>query len=109
MANVEKCFIRAQVMGVLPSGQKRIRLLATGADGIGFYTDDESLIPADGVRVVVQGKWINRNKNGYPVFECSVCKNEALLKNVVGVRHVDLLQALTPFCPYCSAIMDLKE
>lgn len=37
-------FVRVQVMGVLPSGQKQVAILADGADGIRFYTDDKSIV-----------------------------------------------------------------
>lgn len=35
----EKVFIRAEIMDVLPSGQKAVHLLANNADGIMFYTE----------------------------------------------------------------------
>lgn len=38
------CYIEAEIVGKLPSGQKRVHILANNADGISFYTDDESII-----------------------------------------------------------------
>lgn len=38
------CYIRAEIIGELPSGKKRVHLLANDADGITFYTDDKSII-----------------------------------------------------------------
>ena len=36
-------FVRVHVMDV-PSGQKKVAILADGADGIRFYTDDKSIV-----------------------------------------------------------------
>lgn len=36
--------VRVHVMDVLPSGQKQVAILANGADGIRFYTDDKSIV-----------------------------------------------------------------
>ena len=47
----ETVFIRAEVIGELPSGKKGVHLLANNADGICFYTDDKSIV-ADVVEVV---------------------------------------------------------
>lgn len=41
---MKTCYIRAEIIGELPSGQKRVHILANNADGIEFYTDDESII-----------------------------------------------------------------
>lgn len=40
-------YVRAEIIGTLPSGQKRVHLLASGADGISFYTDDKSIVYAE--------------------------------------------------------------
>ena len=40
----EKIFIRAEIQGELPNGQKVVHLLANNADGFVFCTDDESII-----------------------------------------------------------------
>ena len=37
-------YVRAEIIGKLPSGQKRVHLLANGADGISFYTDNKSIV-----------------------------------------------------------------
>ena len=41
---IEQVFVRAEVVGILPSGQKRVHLLADGADGIEFVTNENSLV-----------------------------------------------------------------
>ena len=38
------CYIKAEIVGGLPSGKKRVHILANNADGVEFYTDDESII-----------------------------------------------------------------
>ena len=40
----ELVYIRAEVLDQLPSGQKQVRILASNADGIRFYTDEHSII-----------------------------------------------------------------
>lgn len=40
----EQVFIRAEIIGTNPAGQKHVHLLATGADGIHFWTDDKSIV-----------------------------------------------------------------
>lgn len=40
----EQVFIRAEIIGTNPAGQKHIHLLATGADGIHFWTDDKNIV-----------------------------------------------------------------
>lgn len=40
----EQLFVRAEIIGELPSGQKHVRILADGADGIRFYTGSKSLV-----------------------------------------------------------------
>ena len=51
----EQVFIRAEIIGTLPSGQKRIHLLA-GVDGMVFTTDESQLIRPD--EQFVPRKWI---------------------------------------------------
>jgi hypothetical protein len=51
----EQVFIRAEIIGTLPSGKKRIHLLAEG-DGIAFITDESQLIRPDEQFVPI--KWI---------------------------------------------------
>ena len=51
----EQVFIRAEIIGTLPSGQKRIHLLA-GGDGMVFTTDESQLIRPD--EQFVPRKWI---------------------------------------------------
>ena len=42
----KRFYVRAEVIGTNASGQKHVRLLANNADGIRFWTDDKSLVPA---------------------------------------------------------------
>lgn len=51
----EQVFIRAEIIGTLPSGKKRIHLLA-GQDGMAFITDESQLIRPDEKFVPI--KWI---------------------------------------------------
>ena len=51
----EQVLIRAEIIGTLPSGQKRIHLLA-GVDGMVFTTDESQLIRPD--EQFVPRKWI---------------------------------------------------
>lgn len=37
-------YLRAEIYGELPSGQKRIAILANNADGMQFYTDERCII-----------------------------------------------------------------
>lgn len=61
----EKIFIKAEIQGVLPSGQKVVHLLANNADGIVFCTDDKSIvIPQDLTTKAVQ-KFAERLKEHY--------------------------------------------
>ena len=41
---MEMVYIRAEICGELPSGQKRVKILANNADGISFYTDEKCII-----------------------------------------------------------------
>ena len=43
-------FIRARITGTLPSGQRRVQLLTNNADGITFYTNDESIVSISQMR-----------------------------------------------------------
>lgn len=40
----KQVYIRAHVIDTLPSGQKRVKLLANNADGVEICTDDESIV-----------------------------------------------------------------
>ena len=61
---------------------------------------------------VVHGKWEDEHGGKYanPRYRCSACKERALYK-----FERDLLdnwkevQAFTPNCPYCGAMMDLED
>lgn len=58
---VEQVFVRAVILGELPSKQKLISILANNADGIRFYTDENSL-----VRPPIPGVWVSV-ENGLPM------------------------------------------
>lgn len=47
MVHAKQYFVRVQELDVPSSGQKHVKLLASGADGMHFYTDDGSLISVD--------------------------------------------------------------
>ena len=61
---------------------------------------------------VVHGRWEDEHGGKYanPRYRCSACKERALYK-----FERDLLdnwkevQALTPNCPYCGAMIDLED
>lgn len=50
-------FLRADIYGELPSGQKRIRILANNADGISFFTEEKSIIRPENIEEEVN-PWI---------------------------------------------------
>ena len=66
------------------------------------------IAPVDAVEVV-HGRWEDEHGGKYanPRYRCSACKERALYK-----FELDLLfnwkevQALTPICPHCGAILD---
>lgn len=94
------CYIRAEVVGLLPSGQKLVHLLASNADGIRFYTDDRSLVSADNVEQR-RGEWVrgfyNPEKRLY-VYRCSECRQ--------GCYHGFQKVPIWGYCPNCGARME---
>lgn len=46
---MEMVYLRAVICGELPSGQKRVKILANNADGISFYTDEKSIIRSEDI------------------------------------------------------------
>lgn len=63
MANEKIYFVRVNVIGELPSGQKQISILATGADGIRFYTDSKHLCSVDDILQAIGAERIVRCEN----------------------------------------------
>ena len=63
---------------------------------------------ADAVSVV-HGQWEDEYGGKYanPRYRCSVCKERALYKFEMDcLCNWKEVQALTPICPYCGAILD---
>lgn len=98
-------YIRAWIAGENAAGQKCIKLLANGADGIEFWTDDESIVTADSVKYErPRGVWIPLGFQPGPFkhpwsedFKCSNC----------GYEHYVLLGEPPKTCPECGA--DMRE
>ena len=53
-------YIRAQILGELPSGQKLVRLLANNADGITFFASEKDIVRFDNCRQCKRGKYEKR-------------------------------------------------
>lgn len=61
---IENVYVRAEIIGELPSGQKQIRFCINNADGIRIYTDERCLIrPAN-----LENCWISVNDKLPPHF-----------------------------------------
>ena len=69
--------------------------------------EDIQNIPAADVMPVRHGHWYNRGGR----FRCSVCDNEALLKDIGGTGGWShkYEQQKSPYCPNCGAKMDGNE
>lgn len=50
MSSNEMLFVRAEIIGENTSGQKRVHLIADGADGLEFWTDEKSLVKLEHIR-----------------------------------------------------------
>ena len=59
----KKYFVRVTVTNELPSGQKQCSIMATGADGIRFYTDSKHLCSVDDILQAAGAEKIVRCKN----------------------------------------------
>ena len=70
---IEQVFIRAEVVGILPSGQKRVHLLADGADGIEFVTNENSLVKAGRLTAEPQIVRCKDCKHSYDSFAGLIC------------------------------------
>lgn len=88
---MKQVFIRAEVVGVNPAGQKRIHVLANNADGMYFWTDDKSIIEPDD-NVARTGHWIDHSEDGYA--ECPFCHSATNCDGNVDELH---------FCFSCGA------
>lgn len=71
MTSETQYYIRACVMGALPSGQKLVHIQATNADGLRIYTDDNSLVTADDI-IRKAGASVVREHVG-----CDYCQEDA--------------------------------
>ena len=54
------------------------------------------------------GEWIDRHNGNFvnPIYMCSVCGKGTLLKpHINELDNMEMIQALSPFCPNCGAKM----
>lgn len=61
-----------------------------------------------GYRKQKEGEWIDLYKGEYanPIYTCSLCKKGTLLKpHINELGNMDMVQALSAFCPNCGASM----
>lgn len=58
----EKIFIRAEIQGELPSGQKVVHLLVNNADGFVFCTDEKSIVRPQEIETTVNEFWSKLQK-----------------------------------------------
>ena len=89
---IEQVLIRAEVVGILPSGQKRVHLLADGADGIEFVTNENSLVKAGRLTTEPQ------------ITECEHCLAYDPFKNGVDgfCRKMGKVMCVSDFCSYAE-------
>jgi hypothetical protein len=65
-----------------------------------------------GYRKQVEAEWIDLHKGKYenPLYVCSACRKGAYLKvEADELNNPKMVQALTPYCPHCSAKMKGAE
>ena len=70
------------------------------------------ILAKKGYRKQVEAEWIDVYGNKYANhrYQCSNCKNDALLTTEMNeLLSVRMVQALTPYCPHCSAKMKGAE
>ena len=61
-----------------------------------------------GYRKQTEGEWIDRYKGEFvnPIYICSICEKGTLLKPQIDVLgNMEMVQALSAFCPNCGAHM----
>lgn len=59
-------------------------------------------------RKQTEGEWIDRYKGEFvnPIYICSICEKGTLLKPQIDVLgNMEMVQALSAFCPNCGAHM----
>ena len=98
-------YIRAWIAGENAAGQKCIKLLANGADGIEFWTNDESIVTTEAVKYErPRGKWeplgFRSGPFKHPLSEDYKCTN-------CGYEYYRLIDMLPITCPNCGA--DMRE
>lgn len=81
-------FLRADIYGELPSGQKRIRILANNADGISFFTEEKSIIRPENIEEEVN-PWI-------PVAERMPDEHPSLIPGLGTVSYPVLVTWVDP-------------
>ena len=55
-----------------------------------------------------EGEWIDQNNGKYsnPIYVCSQCRKGTLLRpHINELDNMEMVQALSPFCPNCGAKM----
>lgn len=63
---------------------------------------------ADGYRKQSEGEWIDQHNGKYsnPIYVCSQCRKGTLLRpHINELDNMEMVQALSPFCPNCGAHM----
>lgn len=61
-----------------------------------------------GYRKQSEGEWIEKYKGQFanPIYVCSICGKGTLLKpHINELGNMEMVQALSPFCPNCGAKM----
>ena len=80
---MNECYIRAQIVGELPSGQKVVRLLASGADGTRLVLEDKDLVSIETYRA-------SFTETQYPVINFDRCRAaERLLAKDLGAKLLE--------------------
>ncbi len=62
----------------------------------------------DGYRKQSEGEWVDQYNGKYdnPIYVCSVCRRGTLLKpDINELGNIQMIQALSQFCPNCGAKM----
>ena len=78
-----ECYIRAQIVGELPSGQKVVRLLASGADGTQLVLEGKDLVSIETYRA-------NFTDTHCPVINFDRCRAaERLLARELGTKLLE--------------------
>ena len=86
---MEMVYLRAVVCGELPSGQIEVKILATNADGISFFTDERSIIRHEGIEKMCN-PWI-------PVTERMPEERKSFVPGIGMVSKPVLVTWVDPF------------